>query len=149
MRLISLEVTEWGAYRDCQIDFPDGLIGVRGPNGAGKTTIAEAIGWALFGKLRPGAKVADLRRQGMGSRERSQVTLTFRLGETLYTVERVVNGSAKLWIGDGDQPETSQTRATNARIVQELDLTWETFNRTVFARQKDVAALDPSGSGEA
>ena len=149
MKLVSLQLRQWRSFEQCDLEFPDGLIGVRGPNGAGKTTIAEAIGWALFGKLRAGAKVGDLRRQGIGSRERSLVILTFRLGETLYTVERVVNGSAKLWIGDGEQPETSQTRATNARIVQELDLTWETFQRTVFARQKDVAALDPSGSGEA
>ena len=58
-------------------------------------------------------------------------------------------GAAKLFIGDAREPETSQTRATNARLIQELDLTWDTFQRTVFARQKDVAALDPGATAEA
>ncbi len=61
-----------------------------------------------------------------------------------YRVERVVNGSARLWIGDGDEPETSQTTATNLRIGHELNMTWDLYCRTVYARQKDVAALDPA-----
>ena len=32
-------------------------------------------------------------------------------------------------------------------MIQELDLTWEVFQRTVYAQQKDVAALDPSATG--
>ena len=70
----------------------------------------------------------------------------FRLGDVVYRVERVVAGSARLWIGEADEPETTAVRTTNKRLVQELDMTWEVFQRTVFARQKDVAALDPSGS---
>ena len=46
-------------------------------------------------------------------------------------------------------PETAAIRATNARLVRELDMRWETFQRTVFARQKDVAALDLSGTSDA
>src|SRR3954453_3379558 len=149
MKLVSLQLRQWRSFEHCAIEFPDGLIGVRGPNGAGKTTIAEAIGWALFGKLRDGAKVSQLRRQDAPAGEKSLVRLEFRLGTTIYRVERVVNGHAKLWIGDNGEPETAQTRATNTRIAEELDLAWETFQRTVFARQKDVAALDPSASGEA
>lgn len=149
MKLVSLELHEWRSFERCELEFPDGIIGVRGVNGAGKTTIAEAIGWALFGKLPKGLKVADLRRQGAPKGARSSVTLTFRLGETLYTVERVVSGGAKLWIGDSDEPETTMTTATNERIVQELDLTWDTFRRTVYARQKDIAALDPTATGDA
>lgn len=149
MILLSLELHQWRSFAVCELEFPVGLIGVSGPNGAGKTTIAEAIGWALFGRLRAGAKVSDLRRQDAPGGERSLVRLSFRLGPTIYHVERVVNGPAKLWIGEGDEPETTRISDTNERIARELDLTWETFQRTVFARQKDIAALDPGGSAEA
>lgn len=148
MKLVSLELQEWRSFADLQLEFPDGLIGIRGANGAGKTTIAEAIGWALFGKLRNGARVGDLRRQDAPAGRKSTVTLTFRLGATVYRVERVVSGSAKLWIGDADEPETTQVHATNQAIGRALDMTWETFQRTVFAQQKDVAALDPGQRGE-
>jgi exonuclease SbcC len=144
MKLISLSLREWRSFESCDLEFPDGLIGVRGANGSGKTTIAEAIGWALFGKMRPGAKVGDLKRQGATAA--SSVELVFRLGPTVYRVRRVVSGAATFWIGDGDDPESTQTRATNQAIVRELGIGWESFQRTVFARQKDVAALDPSAT---
>ena len=145
MRLISLRLRQWRCYEDCFIEFPDGLIGVRGPNGAGKSTIAEAIGWALFGKMRHRARVADLKRQGAPKGTRSSVELEFQLGAASYRVERFVSGDAKFWIND--QLESTRNRDTNARIVQELDITWEVFERTVYAQQKDVAALDPSATG--
>ena len=52
VRLISLRLRQWRCYEDCFIEFPDGLDRCPRANGAGKSTIAEAIGWALFGKLR-------------------------------------------------------------------------------------------------
>lgn len=120
MKLVSLSLRQWRTFEECDLEFPDGLIGVRGQNGAGKTTIAEAIGWALFGKLRQGAKVSGLRRQGAPAGTSSSVELVFRLGPTLYRVQRVVGGTAKLWIGDAEHPETTQTRSTNARIALEV-----------------------------
>src|SRR3954452_23277893 len=138
MKLVSLALRQWRSVGEGDLEFPVRLIGVRGQNGAGKTTIAEAIGWALFGKLRPGAKVSGLRRQGAPAGTSSSVELVFRIGPTLYRVHRVVGGAAKLWIGDADDPETTQTRSTSARIALELGLTWDVFQRTVFARQKDV-----------
>ena len=130
--------------RDATSSSPGGLIGVRGPNGAGKSTLAEAIAWALFGQLRPGSKIGDARRQG--AQGQSSVEMTFRLGPTVYRIHRVVGGRAALWIGDADEPETTQTRATNVAVARELGIGWDSFQRTVFARQKDVAALDPSAT---
>lgn len=147
MRLESLSLRQFRVFEELDLEFSDGLIGVRGANGAGKTTLAEAIGWALFGKLRGRAKVAHLRRQDAPDGARASATLTWRIGDVRYTVERVVNGSARLWIGDA--LETTQTTATNLRIAQELNMTWDLFCRTVYARQKDVAALDPGATGEA
>ncbi len=146
MRLISLRLRQWRSYEDCTIEFPDGLVGVQGPNGAGKSTVAEAIGWALFGKRRHRAKVADLRRQGAPKGAKSCVELEFQLGPSSYRIERFVGGDARLWING--ELETQKATDTNARVAQELDLTWEVFQRTVFAQQKDVAALDPSAGSD-
>ncbi len=146
MRLISLELREWRAYERCTIEFPDGLIGVSGSNGAGKSTMTEAIGWTLFGKLRPGSTVGDLRRQGGSGRPTTE--LVFQLGDALYTVRRTAGGDCRLWIGDPEgEPEAAGATNVSRRIVQDLDLTWDVFKRSVFAEQKDVAALDPSATG--
>src|SRR3954447_6519043 len=100
MKLVSLQLRQLPSFWHCDLEFPDGLIGVRGPNGAGKTTLAEAIGWALFGKIRAGGRIDDLRRQDAPRGEASSVELVFRIGPTIYRVERVVRGTAKLWIGN-------------------------------------------------
>lgn len=147
MKLISLHLKQWRSYEDCRIEFPDGLVGVRGPNGAGKSTLAEAVGWALFGKLRARAKVGDLRRQGAPRGARPSVELVFQLGSSLYRIERIVGGDARLWINDA--LESTKARDTNFRIAQEIGVTKEVFWRTVFAEQKDVAALDPHAGAEA
>ncbi|WP_354702525.1 SbcC-like subunit of palindrome specific endonuclease [Paraconexibacter sp. AEG42_29] len=147
MKLQTIELREWRSFQSCDLEFPDGLIGVRGANGSGKTTIAEAVAWALFGKMRPGARVADLKRQGADGP--SSVELTFRVGPTVYRVKRVVGGAATFWIGDGTEPESTQSTHTNRAIVRELGIGYDSFQRTVFARQKDVAALDPTASKQA
>lgn len=146
MKLISLELREWRAYENEFIEFPDGVIGVAGLNGAGKSTIAEAIGWALFGKLRKGQKQSSIRRQGGEGRPTAE--LKFRMGDAIYTVRRIAGGECNLWVGDdGSDPEASGARNVNAKIARELDLTWDLFRRTVFAEQKDIAALDPGTTG--
>ena len=146
MRLISLELRDWRAYEHCLIEFPDGLIGIGGRNGAGKTTIAEAIGWALFKHLRPGSKQGELRRQGASGRP--SVELVFQLADTIYTVKRTAGGDAHLWIGDPDgEPEASGQRDVTKRVIRELGLTWDVFERTIFAKQKDIAALDQNATG--
>lgn len=146
MRLISLELRDWRAYEHCLIEFPDGLIGVGGRNGAGKTTIAEAIGWALFKHLRPASKQGELRRQGAAGRP--SVELVFQLADTIYTVKRIAGGEAHLWLGDSSgEPEASGQRDVTKRVIRELGLTWEVFERTIFAKQKDIAALDQNATG--
>jgi exonuclease SbcC len=140
VRLVSLRIREWGPYEDVALEFPDGLIGVKGPNGAGKTTIVEAIGWALFGSRKAvRSKMADLRRQGASKGARSSVELVFTLGDASYRVERIPGGTARLWIND--TLETEGASATSERIIRELELTWDVYERSVYARQKDVAAL--------
>ena len=147
MRLISLELNDWRAYEHCLIEFPDGLIGVGGLNGAGKTTIVEAIGWVLFKHLRPGSKQGELRRQGTDGR--ATAVLVFQLEDTIYTVKRAAGGEAHLWIGDPDgEPEASGQRDVTSRVIRELGLTWDVFERTIFAKQKDIAALDQNTTGK-
>ena len=63
MRLVALRMRQWRCFEECELEFPDGLTGIRGVNGAGKSTIAEAIGWALFGKLRHRREMAQNRTQ--------------------------------------------------------------------------------------
>jgi exonuclease SbcC len=74
------------------------------------------------------------------------VEVEFQLGSSDYRIERFVAGDAKLWING--QLETQKVSDTNARIAQELDLTWDVFQRTVFAQQKDIAALDPGATAD-
>jgi DNA repair protein SbcC/Rad50 len=91
---------------------------------------------------------SDLRRQGGSGRPTAE--LVFQLGQTVYIVRRVSGGECALWIGDiGGEPEATGATNVSRRIAQELELTWDVFKRTVFAEQKDIAALDPRATGPA
>src|SRR5919108_452847 len=66
MHLSALELRNYRVYRDLQLEFPDGLIGIYGPNGSGKSTLVESIRFALFGESRTNKD--ELRSAGPGAR---------------------------------------------------------------------------------
>lgn len=60
-----LQLTNWRAYNDLDLELGPGTTFVVAPNGVGKTSLVEAAAWALFGELCPPSSVPV--RAGAGS----------------------------------------------------------------------------------
>ena len=88
MRPLRLELEGFGPYRERQaVDFSDvELFAITGPTGSGKSMLLDAIAFALYGQVpRVGRQVGILKHPAAA---KAWVTLTFRVGERLYPVER-------------------------------------------------------------
>lgn len=88
MRPLRLELEGFGPYRERQaVDFSDvELFAITGPTGSGKSTLLDAIAFALYGQVpRVGRQVGTLKHPAAA---KAWVSLTFRVGERVYRVER-------------------------------------------------------------
>jgi DNA repair exonuclease SbcCD ATPase subunit len=88
MRLEALSVRNFRRIRQANLTAlpAEGLIVVAGPNESGKTSLAEAIGFALYGRsVRGGVSVVDLIRWG---EDRLEVELVFRVNAQRFQVRR-------------------------------------------------------------
>lgn len=95
MKLVSIDLSNFGVYKQARIDFGK-LTVIAGKNNQGKSTIAEAIQWALTGRARGvdgrGAGTDDLIRIGA---EAVGVTLTSEVdGNQLQTLRSKQRGKA-------------------------------------------------------
>jgi DNA repair protein SbcC/Rad50 len=121
------------------------LIGIVGRNGAGKTTILEAVGFALYGAIASRSKGKGVRRDGCSPSETCVVELDFALGGNSYSIVRELRGAneqqtAKMYKGD-QELIAHQARGIEAKARQLLGLDYQTFIRSIFARQKELALL--------
>src|SRR4051812_27149030 len=123
-----------------------------GDNGHGKSALLDAITWALWGECR--ARAADeLIHTGATEME---VEFEFQLGEGRYRVlrkrSRAGRGQTSLDLhaahGDGLRALTGATvRETQARIVEVLGMSYETFINSSFLVQgrADAFTIKPPG----
>jgi DNA repair protein SbcC/Rad50 len=123
-----------------------------GDNGHGKSALLDAITWALWGECR--ARSADeLIHTGATEME---VEFEFQLGEGRYRVlrkrSRAGRGQTSLDLhaahGDGLRALTGATvRETQARIVEVLGMSYETFVNSSFLVQgrADAFTIKPPG----
>ncbi len=146
MIIKTLELTNYRRFRRQAFEFPENLIGFIGRNGAGKSTVIEAIAWALYGTRATRGVKSDIRSQQAGDREACEVVLHFELSGTEYRIMRKLRGKsavaeAALWQAGIEEPLAVQEQGVSAFIEELLGLDYRSFFASVFARQKDLAAL--------
>ncbi len=158
-----LEMRNFLAYRQPDPLVFDGihLACLSGPNGAGKSSLLDAITWALWGKARTRSD-DDLIHQGQSE---MMVQLDFIQGESLYRVVRKrqkgktsKQGRSTLdlfvWDAQANQHQlisAPSIRETDARIVDLLRLSYDTFVDSAFLQQgkADSFTLKPPGERKA
>src|SRR4030067_1362314 len=91
-----LELRNYRRFKQLNLQFPDGIVGVLGLNGVGKTTLIEGIAWALFGNVEEVVRTSreSVRRAGAGSNENCVAILEFQLGDSEYRIEREMGGKS-------------------------------------------------------
>jgi exonuclease SbcC len=126
-----------------------------GKNGAGKSSLLEAIGWCIWGETPRGTN-RDIIRTGATE---AKVELEFELDEKLYKISRTAertNGSTRqsvdffCWDANSDRFRPlngNGVRETEAKIVREIGISYDTFINSVFllqGRSNEFTILNPT-----
>src|SRR6266498_1337895 len=118
MHLRSLSLRNYRVYRELELEFPDGLVGIYGPNGSGKSTLIESIRYALYGDSR--TDKAELRSAG---------------------VREDLNLTPEVEVYRNDQLAVQSVREANAFLGRVLGMDQRAFLASVCAQQKELTAF--------
>ncbi|MEM2839539.1 MAG: SMC family ATPase [Thermoplasmata archaeon] len=146
MRIKYLELRNYRKFEHVKLEMPDGVIGIIGSNGVGKSTLVESIAWALFGnkdEIVRGSK-ESVRRAGIGTNEPTKVRLEFSYANDDYSITREMSGKALSMDATLEVNGKLVARGANEvtkEIEKRLGMDYKSFFISVFARQKELAAL--------
>ena len=146
MILKQLRLRNFRRYAELTLEFPENVIGIIGRNGAGKSTLLEAIGWALYGSRAARTEKILLRRQQASPSEPCEVELAFAIAGENYRVVRAIRGAAAnveaaLYRAGQHEPIALRETGVNTEIAHVLGLDRDSFEVSIFAKQKELAAL--------
>ncbi len=148
MHLSKLFLRNFKKYRRAEIEFQDGLTGIVGSNGSGKSTIVEAIAWALYGNRASTIKRDLIKNSRASDSDLVEVKLNLGMGTQDLTIYRAMKGKglmpdAALFIGPNRV--ASGSREVDMRLEEILDISYQDFMKTFYARQKDLDNLLKEG----
>lgn len=151
MLLKAITLRNYRKYKNADVEFPDGVIGIIGLNGVGKTTLVEAIGWVLFGHHAARTKKEFIKREGTPQNEACRVALEFELEGDSYKVVREMAGKnlvpkASLLING--KLITNNAEEVTGVIEDKIGMDYQSFFTSVFARQKELNALSSMKAAE-
>jgi exonuclease SbcC len=146
MRLNYIELRNYRRFEHVKLELPDGIIGIVGDNGVGKSTLVESIAWALFGNQKDIVRAGkeSIRRDGAKPNEPTSVKLEFMFAGEEYVVTREMSGKAlsidaALLVSGREMARGS--KEVSGYIEKKLGMDYKSFFISVFAKQKDLAAL--------
>ncbi len=153
MRIAYLELRNYRRFKDVKVQLPDGVVGIIGSNGAGKTTLIEGIAWALFGNTEEVVRTSreSIRRAGASSSETCMAVLEFELGGSDYRIEREMGGknlTMKASLKTGDRVLAEGDKPVKKAVEKLIGMDHKSFFTSVFARQKELNALQNVAAGE-
>ncbi len=153
MRISYLELKNYRRFKELKLQFPDGVVGVLGLNGVGKSTIIEAVAWALFGNVDEVVRTSreGVRRAGAAPSDICAATLEFELGGTEYRIVREMGGknlAMRAWLRTKDKILAEGDRSVRTMVEKLIGMDHKSFFTSVFARQKELNALQSVAAGE-
>lgn len=126
------------------------LAAISGLNGAGKSSLLDSITWCIWGTSRLGDNADSLIHSGAQS---MSVELEFLLDGHKFIVKRIRSaksgGSTSLEFLSGTHNLTEGTiKSTQAKIIDTLHLSFETFTNSAFLRQGHADEFTTKGPTE-
>ncbi len=153
MRISYLELRNYRRFRELKLQFPDGVVGILGLNGVGKSTIIESIAWALFGNVEEVVRTdkEGVKSSGLPTSASCSAVVEFELGGAEYRVEREMGGkslSMNARLRAGDKLLAESDKSVRKMVEKLLGMDHKSFFTSVFARQKELNALQNVAPGE-
>jgi len=153
MRISYLELRNYRRFREMKLQFPDGIVGILGANGSGKSTLIEGVAWALFGNTEEVVRTSreSIRTVGASSSESTFAALEFELDGSEYRIEREMSGKSmtmKAKLASGDRVLAEGDRPVRTAVEKLIGMDHKSFFTSVFARQKELNALQNVAAGE-
>lgn len=116
MKPLQLSMSAFGPFASTQtIDFTElgdnPLFLINGPTGAGKTTLLDGISFALYGKTTGNEREGSQMRCDMADDNLlTEVTFSFKLGNTAYRIRRVPEQDRLKKNGEGSTVQKSEAQ---------------------------------------
>lgn len=149
MRLVSLTMHNFRKFKDVEINFPEGIIGLVGNNGAGKSTIIEAIGWAIYGNRAARTSKDQIKRLGASRSDDCWVKLVFEMGGNVYEVFRIISGnSTDARVKVNGLITASSTQGATQFLEKKLGMDYDSFYTSIVAKQQELNALSDKSPSE-
>jgi exonuclease SbcC len=153
MRISYLELKDYRRFRQLKLQFPDGIVGILGLNGVGKTTLIEGAAWALFGNVDEVVRTSreGIRRAGAASSDSCSAVLEFELGDAEYRIEREMGGknlTMRAELRNKDKILAQGDKPVREMVQRLIGMDHKSFFTSVFARQKELNALQNVAAGE-
>lgn len=149
MIINTLRLENYKQYGRLELEFQEGLVGIVGRNGAGKSTLFEAILYCLFG--RDESDKAHIRSVFADPKATVSLALAFSLGLERFEVRREFRGKT-LTVGaelyKNDALIAKGVAPVNGEIERLLGMERETFKRSVFSGQTELAELSNLKKGD-
>ncbi|SER11720.1 exonuclease SbcC [Gracilibacillus ureilyticus] len=172
MRILTLELTAFGPYRNKQlIDFTkleeETIFLITGPTGAGKTSLFDAICYSLYGRASGTDRDQDTFRSHFATiDDLTSVTLTFSLHQKIYRVTRSPKQQKPKARGEGytEEPANaslyqlnndqnwdlleSKIKEVNESLQEMINLDYEQFRKMIMIPQGEFRKLISENSKE-
>ncbi len=138
-----LHLVNWKSHADSEITFSGGTNVIVGINGAGKSSILEAILFALYGELPGGATYEKIMRRGAPRDARGIVELELDVNGKRITIYREFSrkGQTRARIRGDVKTLTEKPSQVTEEIVKLIGMDRKTFEKAVYGRQGEIAAL--------
>jgi len=152
LKIDSIKLQGFGSYmKPCTLNFTEDagfyLVTGRndvepdlGANGSGKSTAFEAIVWCLYGKTSQGLKAASIGNWKNNKKYKTEVTLTFTLGDDSYVLRRTWKPNTLLLSRNGEDPQATD----NDKVEDLVGCSFAVFLRTVYQSQHNLFFLELS-----
>ncbi|MGB8657292.1 MAG: SMC family ATPase [Candidatus Zixiibacteriota bacterium] len=144
MYLRSIRLENYRRFKEAELEFPDGIVGIIGNNGAGKSTLMEAIAWALFGTDAARTSKDQIKSIAARKMDACRVILDFEMNGDNFQVVRELKGASnsldasvfvnKKVAARGNNP-------VNELIEETLDMGYQAFMTSFYAKQRELNAL--------
>ena len=144
MHLRNIRLENYRRFKEAELEFPDGIVGIIGNNGAGKSTLMEAVAWALFGTDASRTSKDQIKSIFARKMDACRVILDFEMSGDNFEVVRELKGAAnsldasvivnKKVVARGNNP-------VNELIEKTLDMGYQAFMTSFYAKQRELNTL--------